>query len=208
MSEHRPPRTSQVLNGLAAGFTGERVSLGDIDAAMQDRAFGLLMLVFALPNLLPVSIPGMSAVTGLPLVLIGFQLLAGASKPWLPSWLARRSFPRTEFARFLSRALPWLERIEKLLRPRLAGMTRRGVERFLIGGLAVVLAATLALPIPFGNMLPAFALVLFALGLLERDGVAVLAGLLVGLAGLAVVAGIYGGSASFLLDRFGHLLAS
>ncbi|MBF0307243.1 MAG: exopolysaccharide biosynthesis protein, partial [Alphaproteobacteria bacterium] len=60
-----PARTSGILRDLAAGLPGERVTLGEIDAALADRAFGLLMLVFALPNTLP-SLPGMSAVLGMP----------------------------------------------------------------------------------------------------------------------------------------------
>lgn len=196
-------RTSQVLGEFAEGFEGERISLGDIDAAMQDRAFGLLMLVFALPNTMPVSIPGLSAVTGAPLALIGVQLLIGYPKPWLPAWLARRSFRRDDFARFTHRALPWLRRVEGMLRPRLARLTSRGIERFLVGGMAVVLALTLALPIPFGNMLPGLALVLFALGLLERDGLAVLVATVVALGSLAVAAGVVGGSVGVIAHWLG-----
>ena len=46
---------------------------------------------------------------------------------------------------------------------------------------------------PFGNALPGLALVLMAVGLLGRDGLAVLAGAMVGVVGLVVVSGfVYG----------------
>lgn len=187
------PRTSEVLQALVGRLDGDRISLGDIDAALQDRAFGLLMLVFALPNTLPISIPGVSGVLGTPILLLAVQLLMGYRRPWLPVWMSRRSFPRASFVRVTDRTVPWLERLERLLRPRLCALTGRTAERFLIGGAAVVLAAALALPIPFGNTLPALALTFLSLGLLERDGAAVLVGLSIGLAALGVAGAVLTG---------------
>ena len=43
----------------------------------------------------------------------------------------------------------------------------------------------LALPIIFGNLLPAWAIILLALGLIEEDGVAVLIGSVVGILAVA-----------------------
>jgi hypothetical protein len=47
----------------------------------------------------------------------------------------------------------------------------------------------LFLPLPFGNFLPGLALSVAGIGLAERDGVAILAGVAVGLLGLLVVSG-------------------
>lgn len=48
----------------------------------------------------------------------------------------------------------------------------------------VIMAAIIILPIPLGNMVPALAILTLAVGLLARDGVAVLVGLGHGLAAL------------------------
>ena len=48
----------------------------------------------------------------------------------------------------------------------------------------------LALPIPLGNLLPAVAVTLVALGLIEKDGIFVALGLAVGAGSLALVAGV------------------
>ncbi len=189
-----PPRTSRVLREFAETIEGERVRLRDIDAAMQERAFGLLMLVLALPNVLPVTLPGVSTLLGVPLMLLAAQLIAGYRKPWLPNWIGGRSFSRRDFLRFLRHALPWLQRLEAMLRPRLAALTSRRAERFLVGGLALVLSCVMILPIPLGNMLPAVAMVMLALGLLEQDGLAVLAGVAVGVAGLGLAGGVVAGA--------------
>jgi hypothetical protein len=50
------------------------------------------------------------------------------------------------------------------------------------------MAAIIVMPIPFGNVLPAVALVFIGLGLVFRDGLAMILGLL--LSGLALVATI------------------
>ena len=68
---------------------------------------------------------------------------------------------------------------EKLLRPRWSWLVGPRAEHVL-GALTLVLAVVITLPIPFGNMLPAFAICLIALGVLERDGLWACFGILVG----------------------------
>ena len=58
----------------------------------------------------------------------------------------------------------------------------------LTGLFCVVLATIVFLPIPFGNMLPSFAIAAFALGLAERDGVAALIGWASGLVSIGILA--------------------
>jgi hypothetical protein len=52
------------------------------------------------------------------------------------------------------------------------------------------MAVLIVLPIPFGNVLPALALVLFGLGLAFRDGIAVVAGMITALLGAAFCVGM------------------
>ena len=56
--------------GLAEAAEGERVSLGDMVDAFDARAYGPLIVLFAAPNVLPVALPGISAVLGAPLILL------------------------------------------------------------------------------------------------------------------------------------------
>ena len=46
-----------------------------------------------------VNIPLLSAVLGLPLVLLAAQLSYGRHKPWFPDWLTSQSFPREGFVK-------------------------------------------------------------------------------------------------------------
>ncbi|WP_170133980.1 exopolysaccharide biosynthesis protein [Palleronia aestuarii] len=185
-----PPRhLSTLLRTLAPGGPG-RVSLGEIIAAMGRRGFAPLLLLLAAPNLV-LYVPGASTITGIPLLLVAAQLLAGRDMAWLPGMLARRSMERDALRRVIEAALPWIERVERLARPRL---WPRGAGR--AAGIAcLVMAIVLILPLPFVNVLPAAAILLMALGMGERDGLWLAAGLLVGLVCLALAAAILGGAA-------------
>ncbi|MGH6866507.1 MAG: exopolysaccharide biosynthesis protein [Methyloceanibacter sp.] len=182
-------RTSVLLREFLERQTGPRITLGALRDALGDRGFGVLIFIFALPNLVPVNVPLLSAVLGLPLVLLAAQLSIGRHEPWFPDWLTSRSFPREGFSVVVFRSLPSLERIEKLLRPRLTGLLSWTGER-LIGIALLVLAIVLTLPIPFGNWLPAFAIAIIGLAVAEKDGVAVLIGLATGFASLIIAGAV------------------
>jgi hypothetical protein len=197
-----PRRTSQLLRDFVASHTEPRISLGALRDALGDRGFGVLLFIFALPNLVPVNIPLLSAVLGLPLVLLAAQLSYGRHKPWFPDWLTAQSFPRQSFAAVVARALPFLERVERLLRPRLTMLLSWTGER-LVGIAILILALILTLPIPFANWLPACGIAIFGLAIVEKDGVAVLVGLGFVVASVIVAATVVIG----LLKAFLFLLA-
>lgn len=156
-------------------------------AVLGDRAFGALLLILSIPNILPV--PGLSTATGVPMILIGAQMAFGRSGLWLPRRVQAVTLDRDAFLAVMRRARPWAERVERHLRPRLPVLVGARAERGL--GLAIMLlAAALALPIVFGNQPPAFAIALIALGLIERDGLFVLAGLASGIIALFIVAAV------------------
>ncbi|ATN35597.1 ABC transporter permease [Rhizobium sp. ACO-34A] len=183
----RGSRLSEILASLADDTSRERVSVADIFQAMGDRAFGALILIFALPNVIP-SPPGTSALTGAPLVFLSAQLMLGQS-PWLPKIIANRSIARSDFSAVVSRVSPWLARGERMLRPRLGFLIHPPAE-YLTGFLCLILSIILILPIPLGNILPAIAICLFSFGILERDGLCVLLGMMMFAISVTVVAGV------------------
>lgn len=178
---------SQVLRTLADDASRERISVGDLLQALGDRAIGALLFIFAVPNVLPVP-PGTSSVLGAPLVFLAAQLTFGM-RPWLPGIISRRSMSRADFSAMVARVAPWLERAEKLLRPRFSALALPPVE-YGVGLVCLLLAIVLVLPIPLGNMLPALAISLLALGLLERDGIAICAGMIATVASAVLVSGV------------------
>jgi len=101
--------------------------------------------------------------------------MIGRPTLWLPKALMKRSMRRAEFQTMTVRLRPHLKRLERHLRPRLQFLYGPIADRF-IGAVCVLLAVIVFLPIPFGNMLPSFAIAAFGFGLLERDGLAGLVG--------------------------------
>jgi hypothetical protein len=175
---------SRRLEAVSVALRQGEPTLGDLSNRLGSAGFGLAILVFALPGLIPIPGP-VGFVFGSATALLALQILFGATRLWMPRSLRRRRIPGAALATVVDRALPWLRKVEVWLKPRrwrhLSGRRARMVLALPI----LVMAVVLALPIPFGNMLPALALVFFALGLLERDGYAVLAGLGTSVAALA-----------------------
>ena len=176
-------RISEILVGLVGDCSGH-LSLGEVVTALGDRGYGLLIFVLALPNMIPVYIPGLSAVFGIPLAMIALQMMLGMPRPWLPAALLQRRFRRQEFANLTRRLLPWLLRLERALKPRWLMLTSPTVERA-IGLIALILALLLALPIPLTGIPISAGLLLMGVGLIERDGLVLLGGVAAGILAFA-----------------------
>jgi hypothetical protein len=183
----RKARTSEILAALAAHST-ERLTVGDIVLILRDRAFAFLVVLLGLPNCLPMP-PPIPLVCGLLLALVAAQIAAGRDAPWLPRSLLRRSVPRAELLRAVERALPVLRRLERWSRPR-GGALGSAIAMRATGFLLLALALGLLFAAPLVGQIPlGLAVCLTGLGLVERDGVLVVGGLLVGFAGFAVNVG-------------------
>ena len=166
--------------------TSDRVTLGELAEFLGDRSIGGLLLVLALPMALPVPAPGLSVLFGVPLIVISVQLALGYRRAWLPARLARRSVSRSTFLTIIDRILPTLRRIERIVRPRarwLAGPW----TRVPVGIICLILAIIITLPMPLGHVIPGTAISILALGLIERDGVAIALGIFTAVFGLAIV---------------------
>ncbi|WP_439496821.1 exopolysaccharide biosynthesis protein [Bosea sp. (in: a-proteobacteria)] len=182
-----PLRTSGLLTALAS-LPGDRISVASIVAALKDRTYALLVVLLGLPNCLPMP-PPIPLVCGLVLAFVAAQMLAGRAMPWLPQGLLGKTIGKPELARAVSRALPPLVRLERISRPRLT-MLGGAVAIPILGLLILVLALGLVVSAPFIGQIPlGLAVCLVGLGLVERDGLFIIAGALVGAGGLLLSAG-------------------
>ncbi len=187
--EHAPEESIEaVLRRIGAHSGEERLTLGEILASLDHRAYGFVLLLLAAANFTPgPSMPGFSTVFGLPAMAMAAQMVLGWSRPWLPARLARLSVKRERFVRLVGKALPMIARLDRLLRPRLTWLANLTGHRW-TGVAALVQAILLCLPLPLYPMAPAAALVLMSLGMIARDGVMLALGHIAGLfaLGLAV----------------------
>lgn len=184
-----PRRLSVELAGLQASLGDQPVALRTVLETLQGRAYELLMILLVLPFAVPVSVPGMSTPFGLAIAGVAVQLAAGRL-PWLPKRLLSAKMGAGFFRKVLAATRGVVLFLEKFLRPRWASCTGSkkwvGVHLWALAIAAGLLA--LPLPIPFTNMVPGWAVFLIALGLMERDGLFIVAGHAVLLISLAYFA--------------------
>lgn len=161
------------------------VTLVEIMDIVGEDSLMLLTVFLSLIFLVPVSIPGVSTVFGTGILLIGITRLF-ARKLWLPEFVAKRRLSSEKLRAGLKRALTWFRRLEKISRPhRMPGLTTNK-SMILLNNLSFILGAVLLMApfgfIPFSNTLPAVALIFLAVGMMQKDGGAILLGYLSNLA--------------------------
>jgi hypothetical protein len=173
------------------------LTLGEmLDRVEVKDGAGPVLLVLTLPVLLPLP-PGFSMVFALPLLLVAPQIVVGRQEVWLPKFLTRRKIKRPALVKVLHRVLPVIERVEKVVRPRLGFLTE-GAGASMVGVACTLVAVVLVLPIPFANLVPSLAMGAFSIGLTRKDGLFVLGGYgLIGLAAVVVGLGVDGVSLGF-----------
>jgi hypothetical protein len=185
------------------------VTLEEIRALIGQDSLLLLVVLLALVFMIPVSIPGVSTVFGGAILLIGACRFFNRNL-WLPKRISHRMLPADQLRTVLGRGLRWLHRLDRLSRPhRLSWLTSCGPADFVNNGALVIGAVLLMAPfglVPFSNTLPALALLLLAVGLLQRDGLVVLCGHAFNIATIIYFAVLIAGGSAAGFGVFRHLV--
>ncbi len=167
---------SSVLFDLLQTAPKEGMTVRSLIHALGERGLLMACMLFAIPSMLPIPIPGMSVPQGMIITLIGLGIVLNRA-PLLPERLLEYRLPQASLFQILEKGARLFHRIEKLSYPRLLPITQGWVHALngimLVAG-ALILAAPL--PIPFSNVLPAYGILFLAFGTLQRDGWLVLAG--------------------------------
>ena len=165
-------RLDELLRELGARAASEEqparaedVSVGDLVDKAAEAGFGFLVGVL---TIIAIPFVGLSTPFGLAVALVGIQLAIGRARPWLPARARRRRLTMAMLDRvvtMLARRTRWLAKLtrrrwEVAIMPRLVGL----------GIVLLALGLALPLPIPGSNMIFLIPLFVYAIGLLERDG--------------------------------------
>lgn len=159
--------------------------------ALPRGSHSLLLIILSFPLCFPVGIPVLTTTLGLILAMVGLFLFLGRA-PWLPRVLRRRVVPYDRLEHITRRLLRVTLAAERLLHPRLLALVDNG-HAVRIHGLyvmALALIAAIPIPLPLGNLVAAFPILLMGLGLAERDGIFILASYLAGLPCAIYYAGV------------------
>lgn len=188
-AESRSGTATALLHRIREQLRAEHVTLGEVLEHLGERAPGFLLVALSIPAIVPT--PGVPAgfVFGTVLALVSLQMIAGQQRLYVPGWLSRRRVRSGVVQAMVSRAAPVLERIERRLAPRYVAFSQPNMLRPL-GLLVLLMGVLIALPIPFGNTVPGIAVLVIALGLVVRDGLAVAVGVALSLVAVAVSAGL------------------
>lgn len=188
--EHKS--ASAVLRAVIDTAKGETITIGEIIDAFGERAFGFVLILFSLPNCVPAP-PGIAGIVGTPVLIFGIQMMLGHKHPWLPGFIKRRSVSVSKFKRLIDVAEPKLQWVESFCKPRLLPLFGPLGDR-VVGLFAFLAALSVLIPFPGTNFPPSIALVIASIAIMEEDGYLLIAGYLIGLAGLAYTATVLGAS--------------
>jgi hypothetical protein len=106
------------LRSVAVSSVEEKISLSSFSKGLGRRSYGVLLLLLDLPNLIPLPLPLLSFIFGLPLALVGLQLALGIERPWIPRFLHERGIGKKEMILFCDKFDEHYGWVHRLIHPR------------------------------------------------------------------------------------------
>lgn len=178
-SQHSPRSLSDLMIDLKTRFEGQDVSLSAILEAFHERGFGFFLLIMGLFCIIPVPTFGLKSLVCLPMAILTLQQALGRHTLWMPEIFKNKVVRKDIFAAFIEHGLKWTAKLETIAKPRMPSMTQ-GISSHLIGITGTFMIACIIVPLPFTNTVPAIGVILMSVGVLVRDGLAVLIGMILG----------------------------
>ncbi len=163
------------LDGMFAGARESVLTLDEFLVGLQGRSYAFAILALNVPNCIPTGIPWLSTITGVPMLFLLAQFFAGQPVPSLPKVIGRRGLSRGKLQVFLARARRSIGWLEDTVHARHEAWVNGMPRRLLLFAWSLDILL-LALPIPFDNLFPAWAILFFCLALIEDDGVMAMLG--------------------------------
>jgi len=161
--------------------SADKISIENIMNSMNAGGFGLVLMFFSLPILIPLP-PPLPSLISLPLIIFSLQMIFGLNAPKLPKIISKKSIERQLVAKIIEKASFYLHKIEKIMKPRLLFLSIGIGERF-VGLLILIFSGSILIPLPFTNFIPGIGILITSFGLMGRDGMIIILGLTTGLFG-------------------------
>lgn len=148
------------------------------------RSHLLSILIFCLLNLLP-GPPGYAVVVAIVITALSIMLLRGHEVRLWPA-IGRMKLPLRLLLKLVDMLAGLTALIARVSAPRMTAIAGPAIVP-VVAVVGIILGIAMIVPIPFTNTVPCIGLAIICIGLLNHDGLLVLAGALIGLAGLAIL---------------------
>jgi hypothetical protein len=176
--------TTQAIEDVVNKSSADRIPIRDLVDAMQEIGFGLAMMIFAFGIIIPLP-PPFPSIIALPLMIFSLQMIAGYKAPKLPKRFSKLSVKRSVLAMLVQKSSPYIRKVEIILKPRLSFMISEVAER-IVGIFIFIFSSFIVLPMPLSNFIPGLGILVISFGLLGKDGLIVICGIMIGIAGITI----------------------
>lgn len=176
---------SNILNRIYDKHIEDNIKIGVLLKSIDSGGFALLILIFSIIVVVPTP-PPIANIAALVIMFLSAQMIIGFREVWLPKFITEKSIKRNTLALVVGKSSYYLSKLEKFTRRRLTFMSYEVVEKMI--GLVIFTLATVSLtPVLFANSVPGIAMILISFGLLNKDGLIIILGFIVGILSIFVV---------------------
>ena len=198
---------TEKLSKIVHTMPSSGVTLGHLLHLAGQEGLMLVVALLSLIFLIPVSIPGVSTVFGSAILLIAVSRLL-KRELWIPDRFRQRVIPTDKLLPVFKRAFVWLHRLERISEPRRLYWLAEDGAVGTINNCALILGAILLMApfgmIPFSNTVPGLALLCFAIGMVQKDGVCIVLGHIANLATIVYFSLLIGGGSMAIGQALHH----
>lgn len=162
-------------------------TIQELFQTLKGRGSPFFIIFLSLPFCQPFQIPGFAIPFGIVIMFVGLRMIFG-HRVWWPQWVLKKEISAKLLKVVIQKSLRFFQFLKFLIHPRWSWLSTDFMYR-VHGGFVVIMAIYLALPlpIPFTNILSAWALLLLGLGLIEEDGLFICLGYILGLITMTVL---------------------
>lgn len=177
--------TSALINDIYNKNIEDNIKIGTLLKSIDSGGFALLNLIFSIILMIPLP-PPIAIIAGLIVMFLSFQMIIGMKEVWLPKFITEKSIKRSTLTIIVEKSTVYLYKLERFTRRRFTFVNNPITER-IIGAFIFFLAGITLTPIVFANTIPGLAIILISFGMINKDGLMVIIGFIVGIFSIFVV---------------------
>ncbi|GAB4018465.1 MAG: hypothetical protein Fur0010_19710 [Bdellovibrio sp.] len=169
---------SLIVENLVISLRKHDLTIGELFKELGDRSHAIIIMIFSLPFLTPIPLPGVSVFFGI-IVMISSVAMIFDTPIRLPKKIERSVISSPKVADALQFLIKYIWKFEKLIHKRGIVFVENRLAKIIYCVIIFISAFILSLPLPPGtNFPPALSCLLLSLGMLERDFFIILLGLI------------------------------